>query len=67
MVLGSSNTDGVYNTTVSANTTSGFRWFTIIQVVQELQSMGHGLGSAPELIITNQHKILKVGMSIVIH
>jgi hypothetical protein len=50
---GVSNTDGSITSTVSANTTSGF---SIVRTGQEqvrTASIGHGLGVAPSMIITN--------------
>jgi len=49
---GSSNSDGDTTATVSANTTSGFSMVYYNTGGSGTQSMGHGLGSAPELIIT---------------
>ncbi len=51
---GSSNTDGAINSTVSANTTSGF---SIVSYTGTLSgngntTVGHGLGVAPKMIIT---------------
>ena len=51
---GSANTDGDINSTVSANTTSGF---SIVSYTGTLSSagnptIGHGLGVAPKMIIT---------------
>ena len=47
---GSSNTDGSITSTVSANTTSGF---SIVKFTGtgSLATVGHGLGSAPKMII----------------
>jgi hypothetical protein len=51
---GSANTDGAINSTVSANTTSGF---SIVSYTGTLSgngntTVGHGLGVAPKMIIT---------------
>jgi hypothetical protein len=51
---GSANTDGDINSTVSANTTSGF---SIVSYTGTLSgsgntTIGHGLGAAPKMIIT---------------
>ena len=47
---GSANTDGTISSTVSANTTSGF---SIVKFTGtgSLATVGHGLGSAPKMII----------------
>ena len=49
---GSSNSDGDTTATVSVNTTAGFSMVYYNTGGSGTQSMGHGLGSAPELIIT---------------
>jgi len=49
---GSSNSDGSTTATVSVNTTAGFSMVYYNTGGSGTQSMGHGLGSAPELIIT---------------
>ena len=48
---GSSNTDGNVTTTVSANTTAGFSIVKWTSTSDTPQSLGHGLGVAPKLII----------------
>jgi hypothetical protein len=47
---GSSNTDGSTTSTVSANTTSGFSIVTYTGT-GSLATVGHGLGSAPKMVI----------------
>tara|TARA_R100001510_G_C7612694_1_gene175730 strand:+ start:37 stop:1083 length:1047 start_codon:yes stop_codon:yes gene_type:complete len=47
---GSSNTDGTITSTVSANTTSGFSIVLYTGNNNNAQTIGHGLGSAPEVI-----------------
>ncbi len=49
---GSSNSDGDTTATVSVNTTSGFSMVYYNTGGSGTQSMGHGLGSEPDLIIT---------------
>ena len=50
--LGSSNTDGTINSIyTSANTTSGFSIVTYTGNATQTQTVGHGLGVAPKLII----------------
>jgi len=49
---GSSNSDGDTTATVSANTNAGFSMVYYNTGGSGTQSMGHGLGSAPDLIIT---------------
>ena len=49
---GSANTDGSINSTVSANTTSGFSISTWNEVSSSsAQTIGHGLGVAPDMMI----------------
>ena len=48
---GSSNTSGTITSTVSANTTSGFSVVTYTGNNTLAQSVGHGLGAAPSMII----------------
>ena len=50
--VGSSNSDGSTTATVSVNTTSGFSMVYYNTSGSGTQSMGHGLGSAPDLIVT---------------
>jgi len=47
-----SNTDGSITSTVSANTTSGFSIVTWTGNATASQSVGHGLGAVPKVIIT---------------
>ncbi|MEK9698097.1 MAG: hypothetical protein VW270_20170, partial [Candidatus Poseidoniales archaeon] len=47
---GSSNTDGTITSTVSANPTAGFSIVTCTTLAG-LQSVGHGLSQAPEIVI----------------
>ena len=51
---GSSNTDGSITSTVSANTTSGFSIVKYTGDGTTGQTVGHGLGSVPKLIINKQ-------------
>ena len=52
---GSSNTDGSINTTsTSANTTSGFSVVTYSGNGSDNQTIGHGLGIAPKMIISKR-------------
>jgi hypothetical protein len=51
---GSSNTDGDITSTVSANTTSGFSVLTYSGNGSDNQTIGHGLGIAPKMIITKR-------------
>ena len=51
---GSSNTDGDITSTVSANTTSGFSILTYSGNGSDNQTIGHGLGIAPKMIITKR-------------
>ena len=48
---GSSNTAGSINSTVSVNTTSGFSIVKYVGNASQSQTVGHGLGVAPKLII----------------
>lgn len=48
---GSSNTAGSITSTVSANTTSGFSVATFTKDASVAQTIGHGLGVAPSMII----------------
>ena len=48
---GSSNTAGSINSTVSVNTTSGFSIVQYTGNASQSQTVGHGLGVAPKLII----------------
>jgi len=50
----SSNTDGSITSNVSANTTSGFSIVTWTGNGVDNSSIGHGLNSAPEMIITKK-------------
>ena len=45
------NTDGSITTTVSANTTSGFSIVTFTSPASGSYTLGHGLNSAPDLVI----------------
>ena len=47
-----SNTDGSITSTVSANTTSGFSIVTWTGNATASQSVGHGLGAVPKVILT---------------
>ena len=49
---GSSNTNGTINTTVSANTTAGFSIVTYASNGSSSQTVGHGLGVVPNMIIS---------------
>ena len=49
-----SNTDGTITSSVSANTTSGFSIVTWTDTVSSTSTVGHGLSSPPELIITKR-------------
>jgi len=49
---GSSNTDGSITSTVSANTTSGFSIVSYLGNSNASKTIGHGLGTAPSMIIT---------------
>jgi hypothetical protein len=49
---GVSNTNGSITSTVSANTTSGFSVVSFTGNGSSAQTVGHGLNSAPEIIIT---------------
>jgi hypothetical protein len=49
---GVSNTDGSITSTVSANTTSGFSIVSYTGTGSNA-TVGHGLGSAPKMIIVN--------------
>jgi hypothetical protein len=49
---GSANTDGVINSTVSANTTAGFSIVKYSGSAVNNNTVGHGLSQAPELWIT---------------
>ena len=49
---GSSNTDGTITSTVSANTSSGFSIVSYTGNGTSGATVGHGLGSAPKMIIT---------------
>jgi hypothetical protein len=51
---GSSNTDGDITSTVSANTTSGMSILTYSGNGSDNQTIGHGLGIAPKMIITKR-------------
>jgi len=51
---GSSNTDGDITSTVSANTTSGFSVLTYSGNGSDNQTIGHGLGIAPKMIISKR-------------
>ena len=51
---GSSNTDGDITSTVSANTTSGVSVLTYSGNGSDNQTIGHGLGIAPKMIITKR-------------
>ena len=51
---GSSNTDGTITSTVSANTTSGFSIATYTGNGTSGATFGHGLSSAPEMVIIKQ-------------
>ena len=48
---GSANTDGSINSTVSANTTSGFSIVSYTGNANSTATVGHGLGVAPSMII----------------
>jgi len=48
---GSANTDGSINSTVSANTTAGFSIVKWTNGTSSVQTIGHGLGVAPKMII----------------
>ena len=48
----SSNTDGTITSTVQANTTAGFNIVTFTSNGSNGQTVGHGLGVAPKMIIT---------------
>ena len=48
---GSANTDGSISSTVSANTTSGFSIVKYTGNRSQTQTIGHGLGSIPKIII----------------
>jgi hypothetical protein len=48
---GSANTDGSINSTVSANTTSGFSIVTVSKPNTNVATIGHGLGVVPAMII----------------
>jgi len=48
----SSNTDGSVTTTVQANTTAGFSIVTWTETTANSQTIGHGLGKTPAMIIT---------------
>ena len=49
---GGANTDGTINSTVSANTTSGFSICKFVGNATQGASVGHGLGVAPNVIFT---------------
>jgi len=48
---GSANTDGSLNSTVSVNTTAGFSIVKWTNGTSSVQTIGHGLGVAPKMII----------------
>jgi len=48
----SSNTDGSITSTVQANTTAGFSIVTWTETTANSQTIGHGLGKTPAMIIT---------------
>ena len=48
----SSNTDGSLTSTVQANTTAGFSIVTWTETTANAQTIGHGLGTTPAMIIT---------------
>ena len=48
---GSSNTDGSRTTTVSVNTTAGFSIGTCASLATNNDTLGHGLGAVPKMII----------------
>nr|BAR15203.1 hypothetical protein [uncultured Mediterranean phage uvMED] len=48
---GSSNTDGSINSTVSANTTAGFSIVSYTGTGNDPETIGHGLGVVPKMII----------------
>ena len=52
-----SNTDGTITSTVSANTTSGFSVVTYTGDGNASSTVGHGLGSAPEMIIVKRRDL----------
>ena len=51
---GSANTDGGINSTVSANTTSGFSIVSYDGNGSNGSSVGHGLGAVPQMLITKR-------------
>ena len=51
---GSANTDGSINSTVSANTTSGFSIMTYTGNGSAGATIGHGLGAVPKMLIVKQ-------------
>jgi hypothetical protein len=55
---GVSNTDGSITSTVSANTTSGFSIVSLYRKPNSAsdQTVGHGLGVAPKMIITKEFR-----------
>jgi hypothetical protein len=54
---GSSNTAGTITSTVSANTTSGFSIVSYTGNSSASQSVGHGLGVAPKMIIVKNRDV----------
>jgi len=55
---GVSNTDGSIASTVSANTTSGFSIVSYTGTSGTSETVGHGLGSAPKMVIVKNRSIV---------
>ena len=56
---GSANTDGSINSTVSANTTAGFSIVSYTGNATAGATIGHGLGSAPSMIIAKRRSAVE--------
>jgi len=61
---GSTNTSGSITSTVSANTTSGFSVVTYTGVTPWPQTIGHGLGVAPSMIIIKNRSMAGTGWAV---
>jgi len=54
---GVSNTDGSITSTVSANTTSGFSIVTWTSTATSNESVGHGLGTTPKIVLMKTRNV----------
>jgi hypothetical protein len=61
---GSSNTSGSITSTVSANTTSGFSVVTYTGLTVYPQTIGHGLGAVPSMIIIKNRSRAGTGWAV---